>query len=137
MKEFDFVDYGGIHHENKMSLFYHTIYLPEKFKKDMRLHSLSAQVRENKISKKEALNILNTKINYNDEIINYFKERLNITDSEYDKVMNSNPHYWYEFKTYKKTFERLRILFKILEKNNLVPTSFYLKYCFPYRKLKK
>ena len=30
LKKIWFVDYGG-HHENKMSLFYHTIYLPQKF----------------------------------------------------------------------------------------------------------
>ena len=47
--------------------------------------------------------------------------------------MLERPHYWYEFK-HKKTFE-LRPLFKLLEINNLVPTSFYLKYCFPYKKI--
>ena len=135
--KFDFVDYGGSHHENKMSLFYHTIYLPQKFNIDMRIHRLSAQVRENKISKENAIKILNAKNNYNDEIINYFTERLNFTIEEYKKIMLERPHYWYEFKTYKKTFERLRPLFKLLEINNLVPTSFYLKYCFPYKKNKK
>ncbi|GAB1465738.1 hypothetical protein MASR2M54_12380 [Aliarcobacter cryaerophilus] len=41
---------------------------------------------------------------------------------------------WQEYPTYKKTFELLRPLFKILAKANLVPMSFYLKYCFPMPK---
>ena len=39
-----------------------------------------------------------------------------------------------DFKTYKKRFEFLRPLFFLLSKSNLVPTSFYLKYCFPFNK---
>ena len=41
------------------------------------------------------------------------------------------PRSWFEFKTYKRRFEQLRPLFAILAKRNLVPMSFYLKYCFP------
>ena len=45
--------------------------------------------------------------------------------------MNKAPKSWYEFPTYKKRFERLKPLFFTLAKANLVPMSFYLKYCFP------
>ena len=49
-------------------------------------------------------------------------------------MMNKAPKFWYEFPNYKKRFERLRPLFFILAKANLVPMSFYLKYCFPSKK---
>jgi hypothetical protein len=38
---------------------------------------------------------------------------------------------WKEYPTYKKLFEIFRPIFLILAKANLVPMSFYLKYCFP------
>ena len=110
--------------------------MPQKFKIDMRINRLSAHVRSNKITREKALLILNTKENINNELLDYFKERLNLSDTEYNRVINLKPKYWYEFKTYKKIFEKLKFLFKILENKRLVPTSFYLKYCFPY-KIKK
>ncbi|SVB87449.1 uncharacterized protein METZ01_LOCUS240303 [marine metagenome] len=36
-----------------------------------------------------------------------------------------------DYPTYKKRFENLRPLFHLLAKADLVPMSFYLKYCFP------
>ena len=45
--------------------------------------------------------------------------------------MSEPPKSWHDYPTYKKRFERLRPLFAMLAKANLVPMSFYLKYCFP------
>ena len=56
---------------------------------------------------------------------------MNFSEDEYQKIMKDKPRYWYEFPTYKKRFEKLRFLFYILQKSNLVPKSFYMKYCFP------
>ena len=56
---------------------------------------------------------------------------MGFTDSEYEDIMNGPKRTFRDFKTYKKRFERLRSLFYILAKANLVPMSFYLKYCFP------
>ena len=39
-----------------------------------------------------------------------------------------------DFKTYKKLFERLRPMLRILANAELIPRSFYLKYCFPITK---
>jgi hypothetical protein len=66
-----------------------------------------------------------------EELLAYFKKRLGLSDEEYQRVMHSPPRNWYEFPTYKRRFERLRPLFAILAQRNLVPMSFYLKYCFP------
>lgn len=45
--------------------------------------------------------------------------------------MSSPPKSWTEYPTYKRRFERLRPLFRALAAADLVPMSFYLKYCFP------
>ena len=66
-----------------------------------------------------------------DELIDYFKKRLGLSDALYEQVMQAPPKNWTDYPTYKKRFERLRPLFHMLAKANLVPMSFYLKYCFP------
>jgi hypothetical protein len=65
------------------------------------------------------------------ELEEYVKKRLALTDKEYEAVFKGPIRSFREFKTYKSRFENLRFLFKILAERNLVPRSFYLKYCFP------
>ena len=133
-KEYDWKYYGGHHLENRMSSFFHSIYCPEKFGIDYRNNALSAAVRSGVISRDDAIDeYYNKKPYIEPELLNYFKKRLDLTDSEYNRIMNEKPRYWHEFPTYKKRFEMLRPLFNFLRKRELVPTSFYLKYCFPFK----
>jgi len=134
-KEFGWQYYGGHHLENRMTSFFHSVYCPQKFNIDYRNNSLSASVRAGKMSREEALVEYYERPPYVEpELIPYFKKRLGLSDEEYERIMNSPPRYWYEFPTYKKRFERLRPLFYLLMKANLVPHSFYMKYCFPAEK---
>jgi len=133
-KEYDWKYYGGHHLENRMTAFFHGIYAPQKFKTDFRNNTLSALARNGKISREEAWEEYNTSPVVEKDLLNYFKKRLNLTDTEYEKIMGRIPKIWYNYPTYKKRFEMLRPLFKILAKANLVPMSFYLKYCFPIKK---
>jgi len=48
--------------------------------------------------------------------------------------MAEPPREWHEFPTYKKWFERMRPIFKLLADADLVPRSFYMKYCFSAQK---
>lgn len=130
-KEFDWEYYGGHHLENRMTSFYHSIYLPQKFNTDMRNNTLSALVRMGKMSREEALAEYNKPPKVEKEIVNYFKKRLELSDKEYEEIMNRPTKSWKDYPTYKKRFERLRPLFYVLAKAELVPMSFYLKYCFP------
>ena len=131
-KEYDWQYYGGHHLENRMTSFFHGIYAPEKFNIDFRNNSLSALVRLGKMDRSTAINeYYNKKPFVEPELLEYFKKRLGLTDKEYFEIMQRNPKYWYEFPTYKKIFENLRPLFFVLMKYNLVPRSFYMKYCFP------
>lgn len=131
-KEFDWEDYGGHHLENRLTAFSHSIYFPQKFHIDYRNNTLSAAVRNGKIKREEAIEqYYNTKPYYEEGLVEYIKKRLNFSDEEYKKIMEAKPRYWQEFPTYKKRFEKLRPLFFLLQKANLVPRSFYIKYCFP------
>lgn len=130
--EFNWQYYGGHHLENRMTSFFHSIYCPQKFNIDYRNNSLSASVRAGIISREKALReYYETPPYVEPELLTYFKKRLGLSDEEYEHIMASAPRYWYEFPTYKKRFEILRPLFYILMKAQLVPHSFYIKYCFP------
>ena len=129
--KFDWRYYGGHHLENRMTAFYHSVYLPQKFGSDMRNNTLAARVRNGTMSRAEAWVDYNTPPVIEDELIGYFKKRLRLSDAVYEQVMQTPPKNWTDYPTYKKRFERLRPLFHMLAKANLVPMSFYLKYCFP------
>ena len=130
-KEFGWKYYGGHHLENRMTAFFHGIYSPEKFGADFRNNTLSSLARSGKMSREEAWTEYNKPPKVEDELLAYFKKRIEISDKEYERIMSRKPKSWHEYPTYKKRFERLRPLFSALANVNLVPMSFYLKYCFP------
>jgi N-acetyl sugar amidotransferase len=136
-KEYAWKYYGGHHLENRMTAFFHGIYAPQKFNSDFRNNTLSALVRNGKLSREEAWKEYNTPPKVEKDLLSYFKKRLELSDEEYERVMKEKPKSWYAYPTYKKRFELLRPLFKILAEANLVPMSFYLKYCFPVDNKKK
>jgi hypothetical protein len=57
-------------------------------------------------------------------------KRFDMTEAKFWSVMDLPKKFYTDYPTYKQRFERLRPLFYILAKANLVPMSFYLKYCF-------
>jgi N-acetyl sugar amidotransferase len=121
--------YGGHHLENRMTAFYHQVYLPQKFNVDLRTLSLSALTRSGIMKREDAINELKKKKNIDNSLIKLFKKRLNLTDAEYNDVMNSKPNYWQSYPTYKKFFEFFSPIFYLFAKLNLLTMSFYLKYC--------
>ena len=132
-KEYGWQYYGGHHLENRMTAFFHSIYAPQKFNTDFRNNTLSALARNKKISRESAWEEYCKPPHIEPELLSYFKKRMKISDDDYESVMRSPPKSWRDYPTYKMRFERLRPLFAILAKQNLVPMSFYLKYCFPVK----
>lgn len=130
-REYGWQYYGGHHLENRMTAFYHSVYMPQKFNSDLRNNTLSALVRNGKIDRAAAWAKYNEPPHIEDELVAYFQKRLGLSENEYESIMAEVPRDWREFPTYKKRFERMRPLFKLLADANLVPRSFYLKYCFP------
>jgi N-acetyl sugar amidotransferase len=131
-EKYGWKDYGGHHLENRMTAFSHSVYFPQKFDIDYRNNTLSAKVRNGKMEREQAMHEYYETAPYvPDGLEDYIKKRMGFSDEEYQRVLHANPKYWYEYPTYKKRFEFLRPLFAILYKRNLVPKSFYMKYCFP------
>ena len=132
-REYGWEYYGGHHLENRMTAFFHSVYAPQKFQSDFRNNTLSAQVRCGSKSRQDAWTEYKSPPHVEHELVAYFKKRLNLSDETYNEIMGLAPKSWTDFPTYKKRFERLRPVFFLLAKANLVPMSFYLKYCFPIR----
>lgn len=130
-KEFDWRDYGGHHLENRSAAYLHKVYNPRKFGIDNRSWSLSAAVRSKEMSRKDALAEIAQPIEPDAELEAYVKKRLALSDIAYEEIFQAPPRSFRDFKTYKQRFERLRPLFYLAAKSNLVPMTFYLKYCFP------
>ena len=130
-REYGWEYYGGHHLENRMTAFFHSVYAPGKFNSDFRNNTLAAQARGGARSREDAWAEYNQPPHIEEELVGYFQKRLGMSDNEYKSVMAAAPRSWHEFPTYKKRFERFRPLFRILADANLVPRSFYLKYCFP------
>ena len=120
--------YDGHHLENRASWFTHTLWLP-RYRTDFRYLTLAANVRNNKIKRITALKEMKKPIIESKMLINYVKKRLDLNHNEYKSIMNGTKRTWREFKTYKKRFEILKPIFYILMKLNLVPVTFYQKYC--------
>lgn len=135
-EKFNWQYYGGHHLENRITSFSHTYYSPVKYKRDFRYLSLGALVRNGKMAQKDALDIYSKPPSFDPDLIDYLKKRLGFSDQDFDTIMSAEHRKWQEYKTYKKRFERFRFLFKKLADRNLVPMSFYLKYCFPIKSSK-
>jgi N-acetyl sugar amidotransferase len=123
--------YGGHHLENRMSAFHHSFYTPNKFGLDQRNNTLSALVRNGLMRREDALQEYSTPPFIERDLVEYVMKRFGMSEEEFNEVMRLPRKYFTDYPTYKKRFERLRPLFYMLAKANLVPMSFYLKYCFP------
>lgn len=130
-REYGWQYYGGHHLENRMTAFLHGVYLPQKFGADLRNNTLAARARWGLMTREAAWAEYNTPPEVADGLVEYFKKRLRLSDADYSRIMREVPRSWRDFPTYKRRFERLRPLFAVLARANLVPISFYLKYCFP------
>lgn len=128
-EKFDWEWYGGHHLENRFTAFYHSYFLPKRFQIDCRILGYAALVRSGQLDKEEALSKMSDEPPYEQEIIGLVKKRLGYSDERFDEVMNFPKRQWNEFENYKKTFERLKPIFKLLLKFNRIPESFYLKFC--------
>jgi len=128
-KEFGWEYYAGHHLENRITAFQHSYYNYHKFGIDNRNLSLAAGVRSNLIQREDAINTFYNQQPYIEEgLLDYFKKRFGLSDEEFEALMKIPNKTYRDYPTYKPLFEKLRPLFYILAKLNLVPMSFYIKY---------
>ena len=121
--------YGGHHLENRITEFYHTYFLPRRFGMDQRSNGFGAQVRSGHMDRDDAIEQLSCAPDVNMELVEMVRKRLGYSEQQFNRILDETPHRTYrDFKTYKRRFERLRPLFYMLAKADLIPMSFYIKY---------
>lgn len=121
--------YGGHHLENRFTAFYHSYFLPRRFGIDGRLNGFSALVRSGQMTREEGLAEMAKPPYLEEELVAMVRKRLGYSEVEFETIMNQPKHYYTEFETYKPLFERYRALFGLLARLDLVPRTFYVKYC--------
>lgn len=131
-EEFGWKYYGGHHMENRTSYFTNNYWLPKKFGYDLRLCEFSALVRSGQWSREKALAEITKPKPFDQEILTEIRKRLMLSETEFDDIMNAPNRSFRDYPTYKRRFERLRWFFFLLNKAQLIPLSFYLKYTKKY-----
>lgn len=102
--------YGGKHYESKFTKFYQAYILPNKFSIDKRRVHLSALIRNGEISRAAAEQDIKKPLYDENELqsdINYIKKKLNLSDSEFENIMNSKPVSHYEYPNNRIFFEKI------------------------------
>lgn len=121
--------YGGHHMENRTAYFTNNYYLPKKFGIDLRYSEFSALIRSGQLTREKALEEIKKEKPFDKDILEEIKRRIGFTDQEFEQVMQKPPKHYTDYKTYKRTFERMAPFFYLLYKSGYVTKSFYVKYC--------
>lgn len=127
-EKYDWQWYGGHHLENRFTAFYHSYFLPRRWNIDFRIAGYSAYCRNGWMSREEALSLMNEPPHIESDLVDFVKKRLGYSDAEFEALMNLPKKTYHDYKTYKRTFERMRPFFWLMYKLELVPKSFYMKF---------
>ena len=120
--------YGGHHLENRFTAFYHSYFLPTRWDIDFRIAGYSAYCRNGWMSRDQALALMQEAPHAEHGLVDFVKKRLGFSDHEFDQLMAMPKKSYKDYKTYKRTFERMRPFFWLMYKLDLIPKSFYIKY---------
>ena len=131
-KDYGWTWYGGHHLENRTASFFHSYFFPQRWKIDFRIAGHSAYCRDGRMTREEALELMKEPPHIEEGLLEFYKKRLNLSDEEFERLMNLPKKHYTDFKTYKKTFEKMRPFFYLMAKWKLIPWSFYIKYTLPH-----
>ena len=120
--------YNHHHGDNEFTAFFRNYYRNKICGIDSRLTEYSALIRSGQMERNEALKLLEKPLEFDGDL-EEVRDRLNMTKDEWDKAMMYPTKTHNDFKNYKSTFKRLKLLFWIAYKRKLIPKTFYMKYC--------
>jgi N-acetyl sugar amidotransferase len=128
-EKLDWQNYGDKHHESKYTAFFQAYILTRKLNIDKRKLHYSAKVRNGQISRDEALEVIN-KDPYTGgmESLNYCLKKLELSYEEFDRIMNSPPKSFMDYKSYYQSIMLLKKPIKWGNQISIVPDTVYKKY---------
>lgn len=100
IEQYGWRDYGGKHHESFYTKFYQTYILPTKFGYEKRKAHLSSLIVAGQITREEAMEELVKPLYEEKELrrdTEYFLEKMQITQEEFDEIMNASPHKYTDY----------------------------------------
>lgn len=127
-KELNWTYYDGHHHESLYTKFFQSYYLPKKFNIDKRKLEYSALVRSGQISRPKALLQIKKPYPYDPDLIPYVLEKLELSNSQFKKILATPPKCFLDYPTYYPFLSALKPLLYLGYKLKLVPDIIYLKY---------
>jgi N-acetyl sugar amidotransferase len=127
-KELGWKYYGGHHYENIYSHWAFGWYTPNKFGFDKRKVSLSGPVRSGKLSREAALAEISQEPPVSPEITEYVIKKLQITQEEFDGIMQAPNKSFKDYRTSYPLLMKFRFLLKAAVKMNLITSVAYYKY---------
>ena len=108
--ELDWEDYGGKHHESKITAFWHSYAMPVKYKMDYRRVTFSSQICEGHVERSYALEQLKT-LPYDETKIegdkDYIAKKFGIDRPELDSILNEKPKIFTDFPNNKDFIEKV------------------------------
>jgi N-acetyl sugar amidotransferase len=107
IEDLDWVDYGGKHFESIFTRFYQGYILPRKFNIDKRKMHLSSLICSNKISKFEAIKILDSEpypIELQIQDLNFVLNKFNLTEDQFKYIMKSKIKSYIDYNSYYGVF---------------------------------
>lgn len=99
-KEFDWRDYGGKHHESKITAFWQSYVMPLKYNMDYRRATLSSQIVSGQVTRREALEKIETQpylLEKIEEDKSFIAKKYNITRAEFDNYLTAPPKTYKDF----------------------------------------
>lgn len=119
MNNYEWGDYGGKHHESKITAFWQSYVMPEKYNMDYRRATFSSQICENQITRETALEKLK-EVPYNEAAVGKDKEfiakKFGITVGELEGYLKKVPKTYVDFPNDKAKIERYYNLYRKLFK---------------------
>jgi len=107
IEEYAWRDYGGKHYESFYTRFYQSYILPTKFGFDKRKMHLSNLIVSGQITREEALEALKQPLYEKEQIerdIEYFCEKMDIDESEFQRIMNLPLKTFDDYPSYENDF---------------------------------
>jgi N-acetyl sugar amidotransferase len=117
-KEFDWQDYGGKHHESKITGFWQSYVMPTKYNMDYRRATYSSQIVSGQVTRAEALERLEA-LPYNQEKVEqdkqYIAKKYGISVDQLEAYLALPPKTYKDFPNDRKKIEWFYVLYKRLK----------------------
>lgn len=127
--ELGWKNYGDKHHESKYTAFFQAYILTRKFNIDKRKLHYSAKVRNNQLTRAEALEVIKSDpYNGGIESLDYCLKKLDLTYADFNKIMGETPKSFMDYKSYFPLIKTFKKPISWGNKIGIVPDTVYKKY---------